>query len=638
MDGLTILLAKVAGYGVRTVQDRLPARVLAIIPRRAKKWAKGKVHAFVKSGKTQTIAELEDKLWAGFSRSGLIELQAAKANAALSEHDRSEASDSLARWYATQGDFASALSEMQLRRAINPASSGQKGHYLLETLLLCRVGRGHEARALLESNRRDFDACAELAFANTWNVAAIGEVVPEAEDNILRHINGVYGHFGLCGIKKRDSNAPLSIDNICGSASADFVSSDRKVTVIVPVFNSESTVLTALRGLQEQSWGNLEVLVVDDVSSDNTIDIVADFCASDTRFRLIRSERNGGAYRARMRGLSEVSGQFVTIHDADDWSHPEKIGRQMQALRTDEYDFNISDWVRASNELLFRGNTRMSDRMVHVNHSSALFPTRMVVELGGWDHRVRVSADTEFLWRVGRLVSDKRLGFRGRRVLEGCPLSFGRDSGNSLTRVSATHSLTIWHGVRREYREAADFWHRNEMRSGSGRGLDIGKATFPVPRIISSERGPSAVLDHLFIADFNSRGEAWRFALEKMRAVSHAGLKCGLFHYPHYEGEVSAPLGDSVRQFAIETDCRIVAAGEEADARTVVVVEPSVFQHPMDRFPVIKCDRLVVVNGKANTGREKYDPAVARKNLIEFFGREGDWVQDFEPIPQSTGA
>jgi hypothetical protein len=123
-----------------------------------------------------------------------------------------------------------------------------------------------------------------------------------------------------------------------------------------------------------------------------------------------------------------------------------------------------------------------------------------------------------------------------------------------------------------------------------------------------------------------------------MRAVSHAGLKCGLFHYPHYEGEVSAPLGDSVRQFAIETDCRIVAAGEEADARTVVVVEPSVFQHPMDRFPVIKCDRLVVVNGKANTGREKYDPAVARKNLIEFFGREGDWVQDFEPIPQSTGA
>src|SRR5690606_30028325 len=169
----------------------------------------------------------------------------------------------------------------------------------------------------------------QLMKANCENPAVSGSEDEQAGAATLECINAIYRRFRLPGIARRDEDAPLTLDNIRTEGVRTHFDADNKVTVIVPAYNCADTILTALASLAEQSWRNLEVLVVDDCSTDDTAKTVAAFCAADERFRLIRQARNGGSYACRNRALEEASGRFVTVHDADDWAHPLRIGMQV---------------------------------------------------------------------------------------------------------------------------------------------------------------------------------------------------------------------------------------------------------------------------------------------------------------------
>lgn len=104
------------------------------------------------------------------------------------------------------------------------------------------------------------------------------------------------------------------------------------VTVIVPTYNAEHTLPVALRSLTEQSWKNLEILVVDDCSTDNTVQVVSQFSKQDSRIRLLQAKSNGGPYVARNLALLQAKGDFITTNDADDWSHAQKIEIQLNHL------------------------------------------------------------------------------------------------------------------------------------------------------------------------------------------------------------------------------------------------------------------------------------------------------------------
>lgn len=102
------------------------------------------------------------------------------------------------------------------------------------------------------------------------------------------------------------------------------------VSVIIPAFNAAAWVGAALASVLAQTYQELEVLVVDDGSQDDTVSVVKGF--TDPRVRLI-CQGNHGAAAARNRGLAEARGTFIQFLDADDLMGAEKIGRQMDALR-----------------------------------------------------------------------------------------------------------------------------------------------------------------------------------------------------------------------------------------------------------------------------------------------------------------
>ena len=91
-----------------------------------------------------------------------------------------------------------------------------------------------------------------------------------------------------------------------------------KVSVIVPVFNSEDLLGNCLESIENQSLKDIEIICVDDGSSDGSFDILKQFSSKDARFKIYQQE-NSGAGSARNRGIEESSGEYILFVDSDDY-------------------------------------------------------------------------------------------------------------------------------------------------------------------------------------------------------------------------------------------------------------------------------------------------------------------------------
>lgn len=105
------------------------------------------------------------------------------------------------------------------------------------------------------------------------------------------------------------------------------------VSVIIPAYNAADTISATLASVQAQTYASIEILVIDDGSTDATRLIVEKMTAEDPRLRIIR-QQNAGVARARNRGLAEAQGDWIATLDADDIWHPEKLERQMTVAMT----------------------------------------------------------------------------------------------------------------------------------------------------------------------------------------------------------------------------------------------------------------------------------------------------------------
>jgi glycosyltransferase involved in cell wall biosynthesis len=129
---------------------------------------------------------------------------------------------------------------------------------------------------------------------------------------------------------RHSSKRPLS----AGRSYVHRTSPDRAglVSVIIPTYNDAATVERTVLSVLNQIYSDLEVLVVDDGSTDRTAVLVQRMAAGDHRIRLLQKP-NGGLASARNHGIAHASGEFIAPIDADDLWHPEKIKKQMAVMR-----------------------------------------------------------------------------------------------------------------------------------------------------------------------------------------------------------------------------------------------------------------------------------------------------------------
>ncbi|MCT2398398.1 glycosyltransferase family 2 protein [Novosphingobium mangrovi (ex Huang et al. 2023)] len=117
------------------------------------------------------------------------------------------------------------------------------------------------------------------------------------------------------------------------------------ITVVIPVYNAEQTIMRTLSSIQAQTVGDLEIRVVDDGSQDATAAIVEGVRAQDSRVVCLR-QANAGVAAARNTGMEGARGRFTAFCDGDDIWHPQKLERQIAALEADPGAGLCYSWYR----------------------------------------------------------------------------------------------------------------------------------------------------------------------------------------------------------------------------------------------------------------------------------------------------
>lgn len=180
-----------------------------------------------------------------------------------------------------------------------------------------------------------------------------------------------------------------------------------KVTVIIPSYNHGRYITRALNSVINQSFSNLEILIIDDGSTDNTSEIIKNIIKNDSRIKYIY-QSNSGLSSARNLGLDHASGQWIQFLDADDVIHPDKIRAQIDKYNSSKYSsskyfLSFTDYFRSKidniEEILFDFRSRLPIN----NHNF------FVDVILNWENIVSIPIHA-FLFD-GRLFNDLKLRF-----------------------------------------------------------------------------------------------------------------------------------------------------------------------------------------------------------------------------------
>ena len=127
-----------------------------------------------------------------------------------------------------------------------------------------------------------------------------------------------------------------------------------KVSVIIPSYNSSSYITKAVESALNQTYDNLEVIVVDDASTDDTRDVVQKI--ADSRVTLIERTENGSCGAARNSALPAVTGRYIAFLDSDDYWFPDKLSVQIKKMQEAAASFSCTNYifVRSNKQMLVK--------------------------------------------------------------------------------------------------------------------------------------------------------------------------------------------------------------------------------------------------------------------------------------------
>ena len=123
------------------------------------------------------------------------------------------------------------------------------------------------------------------------------------------------------------------------------------VSIVMPTYNTSKYIEDSIRSVLSQTHKEWELLIVDDCSEDNTDEIIAPYL-KDTRIHYLKNEKNMGAALSRNRAIREAKGKYIAFLDSDDTWRADKLKKQIQFMKTNNYAFTFTDFIIRMNEKL----------------------------------------------------------------------------------------------------------------------------------------------------------------------------------------------------------------------------------------------------------------------------------------------
>jgi len=116
------------------------------------------------------------------------------------------------------------------------------------------------------------------------------------------------------------------------------------VSIITPSYKSEKFISQTIESVLAQTYQNLEMIIVDDVSPDNSNEIIEEYCKKDSRINLIKLEKNSGPAIARNKAIKKAKGRYIAFLDADDIWYKNKLEKQIQFMRKKKLALTYSSY------------------------------------------------------------------------------------------------------------------------------------------------------------------------------------------------------------------------------------------------------------------------------------------------------
>ena len=296
-----------------------------------------------------------------------------------------------------------------------------------------------------------------------------------------------------------------------------------KVSILMCVYNGEAHVREALESILEQTFTNLEFVIVDDGSTDSTLKILTEYAERDSRIVLIRNEENLGLERSLNKGLAACQGEYFARQDADDVSLPNRLQLQTHFLDTHPEVGALGTAVELIDEqgASLRENYLPVDhesiqaRLMLTNslhHSTLIARRSLMKELGGYDISCRYAEDYDLWWRMSRhsrlatlpvILLRRRMDnsprisklYRGEQLQRALALSLlaVQESLKDSSRLEEKAYQRFWWAYLRSVNKETyqKFWGTNQGRQGQLTWKDF-QSLRPLWKLLENHPGGSS--------------------------------------------------------------------------------------------------------------------------------------------------
>ena len=116
------------------------------------------------------------------------------------------------------------------------------------------------------------------------------------------------------------------------------------VSIVTPIYNGSSTIGKTIESVLNQTYKSFEMIIVDDLSTDNTVKIVKKYSNKDKRIKLIALDKKGGASVARNKAISKAKGKYIAFLDGDDLWKKDKLEKQIKFMEDNNVYFSYTDY------------------------------------------------------------------------------------------------------------------------------------------------------------------------------------------------------------------------------------------------------------------------------------------------------
>lgn len=126
--------------------------------------------------------------------------------------------------------------------------------------------------------------------------------------------------------------------------NTEIENTNNKVTIVTPTWNCAAYIEKTIESVQAQTYKNWEMVIVDDCSTDQTVEIIKKKAKLDSRIKILQQDNNEGAAKARTRSMLEGSGRYVAYIDADDIWKPDKLEKQIAFMKNKNIGFSCTSY------------------------------------------------------------------------------------------------------------------------------------------------------------------------------------------------------------------------------------------------------------------------------------------------------